>query len=100
MTGLGGCSMLVRASELRALDIINITDGRRLGNVFDLDLDVDTGEIKALVVPSGRGLFSFLRQGSDIEIPWERIVKVGVDVILVELPEDAGVRIRRDENGD
>lgn len=90
----------MRASELRALDIINITDGRRLGNVFDLDLDVDSGEIKALVVPSGRWLFPFLRGGPDLEIPWERIVKVGVDVILVELPEEAGVRLRREEHRD
>lgn len=79
--------MRVRASELRMLDIINVTDGRRLGYLVDLDLDVDTGEIKALLVPSGRGRLSLFRPvGPDIEIPWHRIVKVGIDVILVELP--------------
>lgn len=82
--------MLVRASELRMLDIINVTDGRRLGYLVDLDLDVDTGEIKALLVPSARGRLSLFRpSGPDIEIPWHRIVKVGIDVILVELPSVA-----------
>lgn len=90
--------VLVRASDLRTLDVINITDGRRLGNVFDLDLNVDTGEIKALVVPGDRGLFSLFRMGPDIEIPWNRIVKVGVDVILVEMPEQTGTMSRRREN--
>lgn len=79
--------MLVRASELRMLDIINVTDGRRLGYLVDLDLDVETGEIKALLVPGGRGRLALFRPpGPDVEIPWHRIVKVGVDVILVELP--------------
>lgn len=90
--------VLVRASELRTLDVINITDGRRLGNVFDLDLNVDTGAIKALVVPGERGLFSFFRAGPDLEIPWHRIVKIGVDVILVEMPEHAGTIGHRRES--
>ena len=29
--------MLVKASELRLLDVINISDGRRLGNVIDME---------------------------------------------------------------
>lgn len=69
------------------LDVINIADGRRLGNVVDLDIDVETGAIKALVLPGGRGRFSLFRPpGPDLEIPWSRIVKIGVDVILVEMP--------------
>lgn len=69
------------------LDVINITDGRRLGNVIDLDLDVETGAIKALLLPNGRGRLSLFRSsGPDVEVPWSRIVKIGVDVILVELP--------------
>lgn len=90
-------AVLVRASELRMLDVINITDGRRLGNVFDIDLDVNTGDILALLVPRGRGLFSFFQAQSDLAIPWERIVKIGVDVILVELPEEAGIDLAGSE---
>ncbi len=77
--------MLVKTSDLRRLDVINIGDGRRLGSVYDLDLDVDTGEILALVLPGEGGLFGFGRQ-PDIEIPWDRVVRIGVDVILVDLP--------------
>lgn len=82
--------MFVRASELRMLDVINVTDGRRLGNVFDLDVDVESGAIRALVVPNRNSTFSLFRQTTDVDIAWDRIVKVGVDVILVELPADTG----------
>lgn len=81
--------MLVKTSDLRRLDVINIGDGRRLGCVYDLDLDVETGEILALVLPGGGGLFGVGRQ-PDIEIPWDRVVRIGVDVILVDLPPTKG----------
>lgn len=91
--------MLARASELRALDVINITDGRRLGHVFDIALDVDSGQIRALVVPTEKpSWFSFFRQGIDVEVPWDCVVKIGIDVILVELPEQAGGPWRRRED--
>lgn len=76
----------MRVSELRVLDIINIEDGRRLGPIIDLDLDLDKGVVKAILVlePSrGKGFFGGGR-GGDIFIPWEKVIKVGVDVILID----------------
>lgn len=67
------------------LDVVNIGDGRRLGSVYDLDIDVETGKILALILP-GEGGFFGLGRGPDVEIPWERIVRIGIDVILVDLP--------------
>jgi len=77
--------MLVKTSELRLLDVVNIGDGRRLGHVYDIDVDVKSGEILALVLPGEGGFFGFGRR-PDILIPWDRVVRVGVDVILVDLP--------------
>lgn len=81
--------VLVRASELRLLDVVNIVDGRKLGYVYDLDVDVDTGSIKALLLPGdpGRRLFSLFARKPDISIPWGRVRKIGVDVILVHVPD-------------
>lgn len=80
--------MLVRASELRLLDVVNVVDGRKLGYVYDVDVDVDTGRIRALLVPGeGRRLFSLFGRRPDVAIPWKRVRKIGVDVILVHLPE-------------
>ena len=38
-------------SELRAKDVVNTLDGKRLGKVMDLEFDPCTGCVEALVVP-------------------------------------------------
>lgn len=76
----------MRVSEIRALDIINIEDGRRLGPIIDLDLDLEKGVIKGIIVlesSRGKGLFSGGRSG-DFFIPWEKVIKIGLDVILID----------------
>jgi len=72
-------------SELRAKEVINICDGRRLGRPIDLVLN-ENACVEALVVPgqySLKNLVKGLREG--IVIPWNRIRRIGDDVILVEL---------------
>ncbi len=71
--------------ELRAKEVVNICDGKRLGNIIDLTFSSRTGEVSGIVVPYGKGLFSILKNNQDIFIPFSRIVKIGKDVILVEL---------------
>lgn len=78
--------MLTRTSELREREVVNVLDGRRLGLASDLEIEADTGKIKAIVVP-GPGKFLWLfGKNDDFVIPWDKIIKIGVDVILVETP--------------
>ncbi|MCL6615367.1 MAG: YlmC/YmxH family sporulation protein [Firmicutes bacterium] len=82
----GEYSLLTKSSELRAREVVNVLDGRRLGMTSDFEIDAETGKIKAIVVPGpGRFLWLFGRS-DDLVIPWERIRKIGIDVILVEAP--------------
>jgi len=84
----GNRPVLVRASELRLLDVVNVVDGRKLGYVYDVDVDVDTGRIRALLVPGeGRRWLALFGRRPDVAIPWKRVRKIGVDVILVHLPD-------------
>ena len=71
--------------ELRAKEVINVCDGKRLGNIIDMVFNSRTGVVTGIVVPFGRGLFSILKSNQDIFIPYNRIIKIGRDVILVEL---------------
>ena len=71
--------------ELRAKEVVNVCDGKRLGNIIDLTFSSRTGEVTGIVVPYGKGLFSILKNNQDIFIPFSRIIKIGKDVILVEL---------------
>lgn len=88
--------MKVRASDLRAKDVINVADGRKLGNLYDLDIDVATGRIRALVLPGNGRPGWFRTRDRDLEVPWQDIVKVGVDVILVDLPGSVSPRLGSD----
>lgn len=77
---------MLKVSDLRMRDVVNIIDGRRLGVIKDIDLDIDEGRIKAIILPGAGKFMGFLSKNDDIVIPWEQIRKLGVDVILVEVP--------------
>jgi len=69
-----------RIAELRNKEVINISDGRRLGCVYDVEIDVCDGRVISIVVIGNSGFF-----GRDDEyiIPWCDIDKIGDDIILV-----------------
>jgi len=76
----------MRINELRDRDVVNVNDGKRLGVINDLDIDIENGKIKAIIVPGTGGFIGVLGRKQDLTIPWEKIVKIGVDTILVDYP--------------
>ncbi|NLG80785.1 MAG: YlmC/YmxH family sporulation protein [Firmicutes bacterium] len=81
--------MLVRISDLRTREVVNVVDGRRLGPICDMEIDLATGQVKAIMVPGPARLMGILGRYNDYVIPWERIRRIGLDVILVEASEYA-----------
>ncbi|WP_110929341.1 YlmC/YmxH family sporulation protein [Bacillus massiliglaciei] len=75
---------MFRISEFQIKDIVNIADGRKLGNLADLEINVSTGKIEAIVVANSGRFMGFFSREQDIVIPWHKIKKIGSDVILVE----------------
>lgn len=71
--------------DLRCKEVINIVDGRLLGHIVDMVVDIRTSRVTGLVVPGAKSFFSFFKSGQDIFIPYRNICKIGDDVILVEL---------------
>ncbi|WP_240610857.1 YlmC/YmxH family sporulation protein [Ammonifex thiophilus] len=84
--------LALKVSDLRLREVINISDGRRLGLIKDIDIDVENGRISALILPGPARLLGFWGREDEIVIPWERVVKIGTDVILVEAPSEAWTR--------
>lgn len=76
---------MVKTSELRMKDVINVVDGRRLGLIGDLELDLEHGSIKSLVVPGASRFLGLFGRDRDTVIDWQQIQKIGQDVILVEV---------------
>ncbi|MBX5476698.1 MAG: YlmC/YmxH family sporulation protein [Clostridia bacterium] len=77
--------MSFKASDLRVRDVIDVVEGRRLGFVYDLEVDLDAGRVTALVIPGPARFFGLFGRERDLVIPWKDIVKIGEDVILVHL---------------
>lgn len=77
-----------RLAELRCREVINLCDGCRMGYVGDVEIDIMCGRVVALVVPGRARFFGLFGREDDYIIPWERIEKIGEDIILVrfELP--------------
>ncbi|WP_366926291.1 YlmC/YmxH family sporulation protein [uncultured Intestinimonas sp.] len=73
-----------RVTELRDKEIINISDGCRFGYVGDVEVDLETGQVKALVVPGRLRFFGLLGREEDKVFPWESVRRFGEDIILVE----------------
>ena len=67
----------------------------KLGYISDFKIDLDTNKIVSIFLPSSNNKGWFSKE-DDIEIPWDKIVKIGVDVIIVDA---TGIEItQQDEN--
>lgn len=77
---------MISTDKLKNKEVINISDGRSLGFVYDIEVDLDKGVIDGIVIPGARGFMGFFSKGEvDTVIKWEKVRTVGDDVILVDV---------------
>lgn len=74
---------VVKISEFQIKDVVNVSDGKRLGNIGDIEINLTTGKIEAVVISGSGRVLGFFGKDEDIVIPWRNIIKIGQDVILV-----------------
>ncbi|MDF2672045.1 MAG: YlmC/YmxH family sporulation protein [Clostridiales bacterium] len=71
-------------SQLRQMEIVEISEGRRLGFIGDIVFNEDFTKIEELVIPSQNGLLSIFKKKDEIHIKWNQIKTIGIDIILVD----------------
>lgn len=76
--------MDTRMGQLRLKEVISIGDGCRFGYVGDLELELDSGQVSALIIPGRLRLFGLLGREEDVVIPWQSVRRFGEDTILVD----------------
>ncbi|CAM3813928.1 YlmC/YmxH family sporulation protein [Bacillus luti] len=76
---------MIRISELQVKDVINISDGKRLGNIGDIEIDINTGKVQSIIITKQARMLGIFGKDVEIVIPWEEIMKIGEDVILVRV---------------
>ena len=78
--------MQCRMRDLRCKEVINISDGCRLGFVSDVDIRIPEGQVIAIVVNGPCRFFGLFGRGEEFYIPWECIQRIGDDIILIDKP--------------
>ena len=74
----------MKLKELLTKDVINEQDGIKLGRVYDLDIDIASGKISSIRIKDGNRLSGFLKSNNSVEVSWNKIIKIGNDVIIVD----------------
>ncbi|MFT8361734.1 MAG: YlmC/YmxH family sporulation protein [Sporolactobacillus sp.] len=72
-----------RISDFQTKEIVNVENGKRLGHIGDLDVNLTTGRIENLIIPGSGKVMGLFGRENDIVVPWNNIVRIGDDVILV-----------------
>lgn len=77
----------MRLSHLAGKEVINLSDGARLGIIDECELTFDgkTGRIHTLLVPNRNALFNFFSENKTATIPWQAIKRIGDEIIIVDL---------------
>ena len=78
--------ILISSRELKNKEIINMSSGKSLGFVSDIEINLDKARIDALIVPGQRSFLGMFVKNDEIEIKWKDVKIIGEDVILANLP--------------
>ncbi|MCY6959447.1 YlmC/YmxH family sporulation protein [Clostridium brassicae] len=72
---------LYSIGNLKLMEVIDINTGSKIGYIRDLKIDCNDHKVISMIIPTER--ISWFGKNDYIEIDWDKIVKIGVDVILV-----------------
>ena len=90
--------MSMKFTDLQCKEVICVSDGRRLGFVTDVQVEIPQGNICAIVVPGPCRYLGMVGRHDDYIIPWNCIRRIGPDIILVDTDPD-GCRVPRPGKG-
>ena len=90
--------MGVKFTKLQCKEVICVNDGRRLGFISDVEVEIPDGCICAIIVPGPCRILGLFGPRDDFIIPWNCIRRIGPDIVLVDIkPNDC--RIPRPKRG-
>lgn len=75
-------SSLYSIANLKSMEVIDINSGSRLGYIKDFVIDCEEFKISSMIIPTQK--MSWFNKDEVLEIPWEKVHKIGIDVILVD----------------
>lgn len=74
--------LLHSLNALRTMEVIDIKTGSKMGYIKDFVINIEESKVISIILPGTvKGWFS---KEEDLEIPWSKVKKAGVEVILVD----------------
>ncbi|SHK39513.1 YlmC/YmxH family sporulation protein [Paramaledivibacter caminithermalis] len=89
---------MVTTSDLKMKEVINVVNGTRIGFIYDFEINLEKSRVESIIVPKEGKFLKIFSKDNDYIIPWKRIVKVGQDIILVEIKDSIHYQ-EEEENG-
>jgi len=88
---------MITLSELQMKEVVMLTDGKRLGHIVDLEIDVETGHIIAIIILEKEERSSFFQKATEKSIYWKHIKTIGEDIILIQEEEFQQISSQEDK---
>lgn len=78
-------NLMYSIGNIRTMEVIDMITGAKLGYIKDLKIDCTEYKILSIILPSQN--VAWFSKNDGIEIPWSKVKKIGIDVILVDCGE-------------
>ncbi len=76
---------MIRVSDIMDKEIINVKNGKKMGFITDIDIDVNEGRVVSFST-TGEAMGGFFSRGVEMDIIfWNDILKIGCDTIIVNI---------------
>ena len=72
----------MRLSEIQNKDVVDVKSGKKIGNIIDVKIESINGKIDGLILEENKGFF---KGNDEYEIGYHQIIRIGQDVILIDL---------------
>ena len=66
-------------------DVVNVDNGEKLGKVRNVDINIINGKINHIIVSINQSFSNLFKNKKKLTISWDKIVKIGGEIILVDL---------------
>ena len=73
-------------NAMRNMEVIDILTGTKIGFIKDFKINCDNNKIISLILPGE--IKSWFGKEDEKEILWKDIIKIGTDVILVNIKDE------------
>ncbi len=79
---------MIRISDIMDKEVINVKNGKRMGFISDIDMDINEGKIISFTIVGDNGMNLFSRNYEGQVVFWNDIIKIGCDTIIVNQGQD------------